>query len=242
MTYSQQQKNRELVIKYRETKDNAILDELIRLNMGMLNIAAKQAWAMNRRCRSIEDEFQEIAMKFIEVVKYYYDPDRGYALTTYFCDIYRRKRFNFVFNHEKIIKLPRWYSKDAKMPNVITESSSKSTADEERDHIVDFYAIGGHNAKKCMASATQEQSDLVLDLHRKEITDKIWELAASILPDRDYKIFFSRFAEDKTQQQIADEYGCTRENIRRRLEICLTKLRNELIERNLFMSAFEDEN
>lgn len=181
----------------------------------MLFNLAKKALRLNGYCRSLQDEFQEVSVLFIKVIDRYFDPNRGVALTTYFYTLFG-KGFRSSRGGERTIKLPTKHNPKYRDN---TKVSLMGEFNWDSKYNVDYASIASNN----------------------ELSSMVWSVAETILDDKDYKIFYEHFVNGKNQTTLSIEYGCTRENIRRKLEISMTKIRNYFIENDIFLSAFDEE-
>lgn len=231
-------KNNELIRLYRHTKDRAYLDQLFELNKGMIFNMAKKAEALNGRLRPLCDEYQEVALLFMDVIERYFDPNRGIALSTYFYKIFG-KNFKRSKNSCRLIRVPI-NCRSEKALSVKTFLDSQKNINSSKESKSRSVKWGNSEFSNVYVQKCTSKS-ILNELSNREVVESIWNIAEKILDDRDYRIFYAHFVESKSNIELAKEFKCSRELIRQRLESSMTSIRNYMIENDIFLSAFDEE-
>lgn len=211
---SELDENQQMILEYQQTKDRDLLAKIIEKNKGVIKKLALYSWKRDRHVRDLEDCYQEVYLRFIDIVANYYDPTQS-KLTTY---LYQSIVTNYrsALPTERIIQVPKYYQGEYPIIELYAPLN-RGHIDDKKDNALMKYA--------------EEESDVdhATQLHKKALLEVIWSIAEEF-PEHHYAMFYECFARQKSFAEIGRQVGRTRENVRQIIRAMVKKIRNRMRE------------
>jgi RNA polymerase sigma factor (sigma-70 family) len=213
---SELDENQQMILEYQQTKDRDLLAKIIEKNKWLIKKLAHYSWKRDKKIRDLADCYQEIYLRFIDIVANYYDPTQT-KLTTY---MYRAVIVNYrsAMSTERIIQVPINY--DGEYPIIDLHPA-----------LTRCNPFGRLNCDNDLMNYTEEGSDIdhAQRLHQKAILEAIWQIAEEF-PENQYVMFYECFAKQKSYAEIGRQVGLTRERVRQVIRDMVKKIRSRMRE------------
>lgn len=211
---SELDENQKMILEYQQTKDRDLLAKIIEKNKGVIKKLANYSWKRDRQVRDLEDCYQEVYLRFIDIVANYYDPTQS-KLTTY---LYQAIITNYrsAMPKERIIQVPLKY--EGEYPIIeLCAPLNRGQIDDKKEN--------------ALMSCAEEGSDIdhATKLHQKTLLGVIWSIAEEF-PEHQYVMFYECFARQKSFAEIGRQVGRSRENVRQIVRAMVKKIRNRMRE------------
>lgn len=259
------EEEKELAIHYLETED---IDAAYGLVTSNLRLVIKIALEYRKLWRDILDLIQEGNVGLMHAVKKY-DPYRGVRFSSYAAWWIRAYIIRYIMNNARMVKLGTTQAQRTlyfqlgkekerlrKMgiePDVKAIAKSLDVKESEVEEMtqrlsggdVSLEAPRGRDTDEftlldVIPSQQPDAEDLVADAQAKSLYLEKLAAFVATLPERDRKIFTSRWMGDDplTLQELGDDLGITRERVRQLERRIIDRLREYLDEEGFSASDF----
>ncbi len=240
-----------LALRYRETRDRAVEDRLVRAHLRLVAWLAQQAGG---RSGELDDLFQEGCVGLLEGIRRF-DPDRGTRLSTYASWWIRARLFRYVLRNRRLVRLGtttaqrKVFFNLARVRDRLERERGVEPTVEELAH-----ALGVAEADVVEIGARLARTDASLDESHGDAAPLLSRLAADDDPEeetargelralvrrgaaelrrrlgaRDRAIFDARFRDEpKSLSALGRRFGVSRERMRQLEARLLERLRPEL--------------
>lgn len=241
-------KTKELFVKYSETKDDLIRDELIERHLYIAEILSKK---YTNKGIDYEDIYQVACVGLIYAVDRY-DIQKGYEFSSFATPTIIGEIKKYFRDKGWSIRVPRRIQELSKKVNnaklILSQKLQKSPTVDE---IADYLKCTSEQVLEAMEASkvyTPKSLDLSFDSNGddKDISlsqligqDDVYfnkienndflEQVINKLDDREKKILKDRYFKNKTQVNIAEEMGLSQMTVSRIEKKIIKKFRNELM-------------
>ncbi|MEE8547410.1 MAG: RNA polymerase factor sigma-32 [bacterium] len=259
------EEEKDIAIRYLETEDIDAAYELVTSN---LRLVIKIALEYRKLWRDILDLIQEGNVGLMHAVKKY-DPYRGVRFSSYSAWWIRAYIIRYIMNNARMVKLGTTQAQRTLYfqlgkekerlrrmgvdPDVKAIAKSLDVKESEVEEMtqrlsggdVSLEASRGRDSEEftlldVIPSQQPDAEKLVADAQAKSLYLEKLAAFVATLPERDKKIFTSRWMGDDplTLQELGDELGITRERVRQLEKRIVDRLREYLDEEGLIASDF----
>jgi RNA polymerase sigma factor (sigma-70 family) len=206
--------NQQMILEYQQTKDRNLLSKIIEKNKGVIKKLALYSWKRDRKIRDLDDCYQEVYLRFIDIVANYYDPTQS-KLTTY---LYQAIVTNYrsALPTERIIQVPRNYQGEYPIIELCAPLNGDSRATNKDNHLM-----------QCIGHSSEINHPE--NLHKKMVLEAIWQIAEEF-PENQYVMFYECFAKQKSYAEIGRQVGLTRERVRQVIRDMVKRIRSRMRE------------
>ena len=222
---SELDENQQMILEYQQTKDRDLLEKIIEKNQWLIQKLAHYSWKRDKKIRDLDDCYQEIYLRFIDIVANYYDPTQS-KLTTY---LYKAIIVNYrsAMSTERIIQVPINYEGEYPIIDLHPPLTRCKT-------------FGSENSDNDLMNCAEDGSDInhAQKLHQKAILEAIWQIAEEF-PEDYYAVFYQHFAQQKSYAEIGRQVGRTRESVRQTVRRIVQKIRYRM-KRSEFANEFSE--
>jgi RNA polymerase sigma-B factor len=241
-----QASNEELTLRYRETQDTELLDELLLRNERLLHFILKR---FSPCSEPYEDLFQVARLGMLKAAQKF-DPVKGNSFTTYAvavvdgevrhylrdCMLLRQPRWARSLYTRIQAAQNDWYREHGRSPSISELADAVNLRDEGVLEIIRVYgALNLHSLDEPFDEAEMAPPNRNLVRSRRTetfslpIEDRILLYdALGALSDMHKKIIYLLFFKELTQQEVAEEMGVSQKTISRERGKALSRLRSIL--------------